>query len=299
MHPPEPLTAAPVELPEGPAVGVSQRASAAMPARVGATGCIALAVLAVIVLAAILAPVLPVPNPNQTFNLSGLGTGPSAAHWLGTDQLGRDELSRLLYGGRVSLLVGCGSTLIGLVIGGAIGIVAGYLGGKVDLAALTVVDTLLAFPSLVLVLALAAALGASVLDVIIILGIGFVPLNARLARTATQQVVQENYVLAARSLGVPTGRLVLREIVPGIWRTLFTFALVEVGIAIALEGALGFLGVSVSTTPTWGSMIVEGKSVLAFSPQVCLLPAGLLFLTVLSFSFLGDRLGGGVVARTV
>jgi peptide/nickel transport system permease protein len=290
----EPLTVVPAELPAGPAAVRAPRAGAGLSARLGVLGWTAAVVLAVIVLSAILAPVLPLKNPDQTFNLSSLGTGPSAAHWLGTDELGRDELSRLIYGGRDSLLVGFGSTLLGLLAGSIVGIAAGYLGGLVELVIVTIVDTMLAFPSLVLVLALAAALGSSTLTVVIIVGIGFLPLNARLARTATQQVVQEGYILAARSLGAPGRRIVIREIVPGIWRTLLTFGLLEVGIAVGLEGALGFLGVTgTGSAPNWGAMIANGQQVFSFSPQVPLLPAAMLCLTVLSLSFLADRLGGG------
>ena len=250
----------------------------------------ALVWIAVIALAAILADVLPIMSPTD-MDMLGKREPPSAEHLLGTDQLGRDMLSRLIYGARISLTVGLLAPVIGLVIGGALGMMAGYLGGRFEALTVGVVDVLLAFPPLVFALAVTAYLGQSVFNLTLVIGVLSIPAFTRVARATTLSLTQREFVVAARTLGATHARILLRELLPNVALPLLAFFLLVVAVTIVVEGALSFLGLGVPPpAPSWGSMIGEGRDSLDIAPWLAFLPAGFMFVTVLAFNIVGDTL---------
>ena len=250
----------------------------------------ALVWIAVIALAAILADVLPIMSPTD-MDMLGKREPPSAEHLLGTDQLGRDMLSRLIYGARISLTVGLLAPVIGLVIGGALGMMAGYLGGRFEALTVGVVDVLLAFPPLVFALAVTAYLGQSVFNLTMVIGVLSIPAFTRVARATTLSLTQREFVVAARTLGATHTRILLRELLPNVALPLLAFFLLAVAVTIVVEGALSFLGLGVPPpAPSWGSMIGEGRESLDIAPWLAFLPAGFMFVTVLAFNIVGDTL---------
>jgi peptide/nickel transport system permease protein len=215
----------------------------------------------------------------------------SSGHILGTDPVGNDIFSRILYGGRVSIEVGLATTLIGLAAGGFLGTIAAYRGGITDAVVMRILDVLIAFPSLVLALAIAEGLGPSELHVIWALSFFSVPAFGRLARAATLQLREQTFMLAARLSGTKARRMLLRHIAPNILPQLVTFGLLGVGIAIILEGALSFLGLGIPAPgPSWGNMIALGQGTLSATPELVLIPSAFLFVTVVSLNLLGDAL---------
>ena len=216
---------------------------------------------------------------------------PSPAHWLGTDGLGRDELARLVYGARISLTVGLCAPVIGVVIGGAFGILAGYFRGRFEAIVVGSMDVLLAFPPLVFALAVTAYLGQSVFNLTCILGVLGIPAFMRVARAATLSLAEREFVVAARTLGASHARILLHELLPNVVLPLLAFFLLGVAVTIVVEGALSFLGLGVPPpAASWGSMIGEGRESLEIAPRLAFIPAGALFLTVLSFNLVGDTL---------
>lgn len=249
-------------------------------------------VLLLIVGACFLWPlVYPVPPPTGGSVLNA-GLAPlSPGHLLGTDPVGNDILSRILYGGRVSIEVGLGVNLIGLAIGGLLGTVAAYWGGVLDAVVMRVLDVLIAFPSLVLAIAIAEGLGPSELHVIWALSFFSVPAFARIARAATLRLREQTFMLAARLSGTRAPRILARHVAPNIMPQLVTFALLGTGVAIILEGALSFLGLGVpEPAPSWGNMIALGQGTLTATPELVLIPSAFLFVTVLCLNLLGDAL---------
>jgi peptide/nickel transport system permease protein len=215
----------------------------------------------------------------------------SSGHPLGTDQVGNDLWSRLLYGGRNSLEIAFAVNVIGLVLGGLLGAFAAYWGSFVDTLIMRVLDVLIAFPSLVLALAIAQSLGPSKLHTIYALCFFSVPAFARLARAQTLRLRERPFMLAARLAGTRAPRILLRHIAPNIVPALVTFLLLGVGVTIILEGALSFLGLGIPPPePSWGNMIFDGQAVLSAEPKLVLLPSAFLFVTVLAFNLLGDAL---------
>lgn len=250
---------------------------------------ISLAWIALIAVVAIFANVLPLDSPTAIGNAAP-GLGPSWSHWLGTDELGRDLLSRVIFGARVSLVVGVVSTALGLVVGGTLGLVAGYLGGVVDVVISGAMNVLLAFPSLILALAIVTFTQPTLWHVTIAIGFFTIAPLARVVRANTIGYAGREFVHAAQVLGMKRRRIILREIVPNVLPTALSLALVTVPAAILAEGALSFLGLSVRPpTPSWGNMISEGRDVLAKYPLIALWPClGMLF-TVLALNFIGDE----------
>jgi peptide/nickel transport system permease protein len=215
----------------------------------------------------------------------------SSGHPLGTDQVGNDLWSRLLHGGRNSLEIAFAVNLIGLVLGGLLGAFAAYWGSFTDTVIMRVLDVLIAFPSLVLALAVAQSLGASKLHTIYALCFFSVPAFARLARAGTLRLRERPFILAARLAGTRAPRILLRHVAPNILPQLVTFGLLGMGVTIILEGALSFLGLGVPPPePSWGNMIFDGQAVLSAEPKLVLLPSAFLFVTVLAFNLLGDAL---------
>ena len=239
---------------------------------------------------ALLSPVLPIPSPTD-MDMLDRRAPVSALHWLGTDALGRDELSRVIYGARISLTVGLFAPMIGLTIGGAIGILAGYFRGRFDLFAVGAMDVLLAFPPLILALAVTAYLGQSILNLTCILGVLGVPAFMRVARASTLTLARREFVIAAHALGATHLRIVFRELLPNVALPLAAFFLLGVAVTIVVEGALSFLGLGVPPPiSSWGSMIGEGRESLEIAPRLAFIPALAMFLTVLSFNLVGDTL---------
>ena len=212
-------------------------------------------------------------------------------HVLGTDKLGRDYLSRLLFGARISLLIGTLTVLISGTIGTAIGVCAGYFGGWVDAALSYVVTTRLALPVVLVALASAALVGGSLQGVIVVLGLLLWDRFAVVTRSATQQIARTDYVAAARAIGCSTLRILISEILPNILNALIVVATLEMAHAILLEAALSFLGLGVQPPlPSWGLMISEGKQYMFFSPWVIGIPAAALVCLVLAINLVGDGL---------
>jgi peptide/nickel transport system permease protein len=212
-------------------------------------------------------------------------------HVLGTDKLGRDYLSRLVFGARISLLIGTLTVLISGTIGTAIGVCAGYFGGRVDAALSYVVTTRLALPVVLVALASAALVGGSLQGVIVVLGLLLWDRFAVVTRSATQQIARTDYVAAARAIGCSTLRILVSEILPNILNALIVVATLEMAHAILLEAALSFLGLGVQPPlPSWGLMISEGKQYMFFSPWVIGIPAAALVCLVLAINLVGDGL---------
>ncbi|HEY2246460.1 MAG TPA: ABC transporter permease [Bradyrhizobium sp.] len=239
---------------------------------------------------AIFADLLPLPSPTDMDMLSRRAPF-SAEHWLGTDGLGRDELSRLIYGARISLVVGLCAPIIGLTFGGALGILAGYFRGRFESIAVGSMDVLLAFPPLILALAVTAYLGQSIFNLTCILGVLSIPAFMRVARAATLTLARREFVIAAEALGASHARILLRELLPNVLLPSFAFFLLGVAVIIVVEGALSFLGLGVPPPiSSWGSMIGEGRESLDVAPRLAFIPAIAMFLTVLSFNLVGDTL---------
>ena len=239
---------------------------------------------------AIFAPVLPLSSPTDMDMLDRRASF-SALHWLGTDGLGRDELARLIYGARISLVVGLCAPMIGVVFGGALGMLAGYFRGRFESLSVGSMDVLLAFPPLVLALAVTAFLGQTVFYITCILGVLSIPAFMRVARAATLTLARREFVIAAQALGATHARILLRELLPNVLLPLLAFFLLGVAVTIVVEGALSFLGLGVPPPiSSWGSMIGEGRESLDVAPRLAFLPAIAMFLTVLSFNIVGDTI---------
>ena len=248
------------------------------------------AMLAVIFFLCFVGPYLfSVPGPTYTNILDANEPLLSPHHLLGTDQVGYDVLSRILYGGRTSLEVAIAVNGIGLIVGGMFGALAGYLGGSRDAVMMRFIDVLIAFPGIVLAIAIAERLGHSELHVILALLVFSVPAFSRLSRASTLRVREQTFITAARLSGTRTPRILVRHVVPNILPQLLTFALLGMGITIVLEGALSFLNLGIpSPQPSWGNMIANGETVLTAEPRLVLVPSIALFITVLTFNLLGD-----------
>jgi peptide/nickel transport system permease protein len=243
-----------------------------------------------ILVVAAFAGVLPLSSPIDMDMLERRAPA-SALHWLGTDGLGRDELARLIHGARISLTVGLCAPIIGVTIGGASGMLAGYFRGRFESIVVGSMDVLLAFPPLILALAVTAFLGQSLLNLTCILGVLGIPAFMRVARAATLTLARREFVIAAQALGASHARILLRELLPNVFLPLFSFFLLGVAVTIVAEGALSFLGLGVPPPiPSWGSMIGEGRESLEVAPRLAFLPAIAMFLTVLSFNLIGDTL---------
>ena len=215
----------------------------------------------------------------------------SPSHLLGTDELGRDLFSRVLWGARVSLPVAFVAVAVGLVAGGVIGLISGYFGGVIDLLLMRLVDALLAFPALILAIAIVAALGPDLRNAMIAIGIVAIPVYARLVRALVLQLKQVEFIAATRSLGATPLRLIVRHMIPNLLNPIIVQVSLSAGFAILAEATLSFLGLGAQVpTPDWGQMINSGATFLANDPWLAIVPGAAISVTVFSFNLLGDSL---------
>ena len=251
-------------------------------------------VLLLIVAVAVFAPLIAPHDPYEQDLFKRLlppfwMEGANPAHLLGTDNLGRDYLSRLIYGAQISLMIGICTAVLSGIIGTALGVTAGYFGGKVDAVITFVITTRLSMPIVLVALAIVALVGGSLEAVILVLGLLLWDRYAVVMRSATQQARSMDYVSAARAIGCPTWRIVLSEIMPNVITNLIVIATFEIAHAILLEAALSFLGLGVQPpAPSWGLMIAEGKEFLLFDPWVITIPGIALSILVLAVNMMGD-----------
>ena len=240
--------------------------------------------------AALFAPALATHSPTRQ-DFRAVLQGPSAAHWFGTDELGRDVYSRVVHGARISVTVAVLAVGLGALVGVAIGLVAGYVGGALDDLFMRLIDVLLAFPGILLAILIAAILGSGLLPVVLAVAIYSVPTFARVMRSSVLSIKEREYVEGARAAGASDLRIVVAHIPVNAFGPVLVYATLLMGTAILTAAALSFLGVGVAPpTPEWGAMISAGRSVMRDGAHVVLYPGIAIFLTVLSFNVLGDAL---------
>lgn len=282
---------------QGPATGsASARPRRRLPGLGGLGTILALAWTVLIVLGALIVDFLPLSEARDPslalMTPSILPPDLASAHPLGTDSQGLDVLGGLLYGARVSLVVGIGGVVVGAIIGGILGLVAGYRGGWADRVVSIFTDTLLAFPSLILLIAIVTVLDPTLPNVTLALGVMVVPSFARLVRANAMTYSGREFVTAARSLGAGEFRIMFREVAPNILPAVFSYSFMLVAVLIVAEASLSYLGLSIPRPePTWGNMISAGQSDFERYPYLVGVPATVLFLTVLSFNHLGESAG--------
>jgi peptide/nickel transport system permease protein len=251
---------------------------------------VGLGIVAFFTLLAAAAPILPIPDPAAT-DWSAVRKAPSAAHWLGTDEIGRDLLSRMIWGARASLMAGVFSVAIAVCIGVPFGLLSGYFGGWVDMIISRVTEALLAMPFLITAIALAAFLGPSLTNAMIAIGFSAMPIFVRLTRGQTLAVKTEDYVEGARSIGLRHSSILLRYILPNVFSPILVQATLTVAAAIIAEASLSFLGLGQQPpAPSWGSMLNVAKNFLSQAPWMAIWPGSAIFLVVMGFNLLGDGL---------
>jgi len=210
-------------------------------------------------------------------------------HWLGTDDFGRDVFSRIIWGSRISLMIGSASVLLGLLLGTSLGMIAGYYGGKPESLIMRAIDVMMCFPDLILAIAVTAALGANLLNLIITIGIVMTPRFARLAHGIILSIKENEFVMASRAVGAGVPRILVQHIFPNIFGELLVAGTLWVGESIRLEANLAFIGLGVQPpTPTWGNMTREGVDVLINAPWLSIFAGLSILITILAFNMLGD-----------
>jgi peptide/nickel transport system permease protein len=251
---------------------------------------VGLVVVALFVAIAIFAPLISPYDPAAQ-SWTAVRKAPSWAHWLGTDDVGRDVLARVIFGARASLLAGVISVSIALAVGVPLGLISGYLGGWIDALLSRITDAMLAIPFLILAIALAAFLGPSLGNAMIAIGVTTTPIFVRLTRGQVMAVKVEDYIEAARAIGNPRWRIALFHILPNIMPALLVQATLSIAAAIIAEAALSFLGLGQQPpAPSWGSMLNSAQRFLTQAPWMAIWPGLAIFLTVLSFNLVGDGL---------
>ena len=251
-------------------------------------------IVVAVLLIALLAPLLAPHDPYQQDLLKRLvppvwDSRGSWEHVLGTDHLGRDYLSRLIYGARISLLIGIGAALISGIIGTIMGVMAGYFGGRVDMIVTFMITVRLSMPVVLVALAVVAIVGGSLQVVIAVLGLLLWDRFAVVMRSSTLQIRSMDYVAAARAVGCSTSRVLMTEVMPNVVNNLIVITTIEIAHAIILEAALSFLGLGVQPPmPSWGLMVSEGKDMMLFEPWLITIPGVALFLLVLAINLMGD-----------
>jgi peptide/nickel transport system permease protein len=295
-------TAVPAGSVVAPAEGVSSNGAAevvetAPTRRLGAIGWFCLVWVVGITMAAVLAPVLPLSDPDESV-LEIVRQGPTQpGHILGGDGNGRDMLARVIFGARTSLLISVGAVVLGLLVGGFLGLVAGYFRGKLDAVLTTLFNVLLSVPALVLLLALTTIFASSdqnasnarrIIVLIVALAIVTTPLLGRITRASTLSWSEREFVKASAVLGARPARIMFREVLPNVLPAMMSITLLGIGVAIVAEGSVSLLGLGVTDVPSWGNMIASGRPDLARAPHIVAIPSIAVFLTVMSLNYLGD-----------
>ena len=254
-------------------------------------GAIGAAIMAIFIFAALFAPFLTVYDPLSTNSAMSLAR-PSAAHWLGCDFMGRDVYSRIVYGARISLAVGCGSMSLGVSIGVVIGLLSGYLGGWIDLAAQRLIDILQSLPLLVMALLMAASLGPSLKNTIIAISIPLIPYSARVVRASTLSLREQPFVESAKAIGMSELRIALRHVLPNTLAPLIVLATAQFGSTILTEATLSFLGLGIPEPhPSWGRMLSESAAeYVRTAPWLVIFPGLAISFVVFGTNLLGDAL---------
>ena len=247
-------------------------------------------VLLLLLMLAVTAPLIAPDDPSE-IDAFGALKGPSADHWLGSDENGRDVLSRLIYGTRISLAVGLISVGIALLVGIPIGLASGYFGGLVDSVCMRLMDALLAFPAIILALAIVAVLGSGIFQLMVAIGVTSIPVYARVVRAQVLSLKSRDFVIAARSSGAATERILFRHIFPNTLGPIIVQASLGMAFAILAEAGLSFLGLGVQPpTPTWGGMLQKALPRIHNAAFLSVFPGIAIFITVLAFNILGDAL---------
>lgn len=258
--------------------------------KVGAGGLIGALLSATVVLAALLAPAISPYDPLQPDFFAMLAS-PNGSHLFGTDAVGRDILSRILHGARPSMLVGLGTAAFAALIGSAIGLVAGFLGGRWDNTIMRLMDVLFAFPAILLALALISVLGPNLVNVILALGIVYIPRFARIVRGSVLALMAEQYIEATRAVGSRGWRVLVKHLLPNSMGVIVVQATLTIATAILSEASLSFLGLGVQPPePSWGTMLSEGKTYMEQHPHLMIFPGAAIMAAVLGFNLLGDAL---------
>ncbi len=253
-------------------------------------GAASLAIILILVFAAVFANIIAPFDPiRQSYRSGEIKAPPSATHLFGTDQYGRDVFSRIIYGARISLWVGFVAVVAGVLTGSVVGLAGGYLGGRIDLALQVFTDIFLAFPALILAMALVSVLGFSATSITLAVSLVLLPTTARVVRSATIAIRSNQYVESSRAIGCRASRIILRHILPNIFPTILIQASVSFGGAILAEGALSFLGLGTQPPePTWGNMLNEGRGEFEVAPWLAFFPGLAISLAVLAFNLFGD-----------
>ncbi|MDE2515294.1 MAG: ABC transporter permease [Rhodospirillales bacterium] len=254
------------------------------------TGMLGLVLIVVFIVTALAAPLIAPYSPIAT-DWNAIRIGPSLAHWMGTDEIGRDEMSRVIWGARASLAAGVVAVLIAAAIGVPAGVLAGFAGGRTDAILSRIVDAMLAIPFLILAIALAAFLGPNLRNAMIAIGISSAPVFMRVARAATMDVKTQDFIEAAIAVGNPPWRTALRHVVPNIVAPVLVQGTLSVATAIIAEASLSFLGLGEQPPqPSWGSMLNAAQQFLTQAPWLAIFPGLAIFLVVLGFNLMGDGL---------
>ena len=246
--------------------------------------------IGLLMLIAVLAPLL-APFDYATQNLQKTKLSPNTEYLLGTDEFGRDILSRILHGSRISLIIGLGSIVIGMVIGVSLGLIAGYFGGFIDFIIMRLVDVMLAFPYFLLAIAIIILLGPGIFNIMLTIGIYNVPTFIRAIRGVVLSQREKEYIEAARAFGENDFNIIFRYLLPNCIPSIIVYATLRMGSAILIASILGFLGLGITPpTPEWGAMLSGGRAYLRSAPHIVLFPGIAIMIAVLSFNLLGDGL---------
>lgn len=252
---------------------------------------VGLALLTLITLVALFAPFVAPYDPINDMDTGLRGCPPSREHPFGCDHLGRDLLSRVIFGARIALIAGVGATMISVVIGVVVGALAGFFGGWVDTVLSRIIDTLMSFPLIALLIVLAAVLGPSLLTTVIVIGVTVWSRYARVVRAEVLSLRERDFIVAAYASGVRNWRIIWRHLIPNVMGPVIVLASLGVGGIIILEAALSFLGLGVRPpTPSWGAILADGRAYILRYPHIAFFPGLMIVITVLAFNFVGDGL---------
>lgn len=257
-----------------------------------------LVMLAIILAVAVFAPQIAPYDPNLQDYAVAM-QGPSSSYWLGTDNFGRDILSRIMYGAQISLRLGLFGTLIGASVGSVLGALAGFFGGWVDTLIMRLLDVQMAFPGILLAIIVIAVMGVSEINVIIAIGVFSLPTFARVIRGSFLVLREQDFVLAARASGAGSNRILFRHLMPNSLSPILVLSTIRLGTAILTAASLGFLGLGVTPpAPEWGTMLSEGRNYMQLAPHIAIFPGLAILLTVVALNLLGDGLRDALDPRT-